>query len=182
MGITKPPISMKKFQTELEHIPQEHFVRKSDTKAVTKHEPKEEPKFGQKESFNIGDNTFHYTEPEMPITASYDPNTFQMTGASTSYSFQSVEDAIQNGKDTDLVVMNVGDVRAMRERIRILEREVMKSYSNTSAKQKHNDMIMEAEKKRIMMEQKIRDHERATDLKRMELEKAMLSRKYQILK
>ncbi len=172
MGITipQPPISMKKFQTELEHIPQEQFVRKSDTKAVTKHEPKEEPKFGQKESFSIGDNTFHYTEPEMPITASYDPNTFQMTGASTSYSFQSVDDAIQNGKDTDLVVMKVGDVRAMQERIRIMEKEIMKSYSNTSAKQKHNDMIMDMERKRIAMNEQIREHEMATSIRKMEIQ------------
>ena len=172
MGISKPPVSMKKYQTELEHIPQEHFVRKSETHAVEK--PKEEPKFGQKDSFSIGDNTFHYTEPELSITSSYNDT--------TTYSFQSVEDAIANGNDTDLVVMKVGDVRAMQERIRIMETEIIKSYSNTSAKQKHNDMIMEAERKRIMMEQKIKEHERATDLKRMELEKAMLSRKYQILK
>ncbi len=173
MGISKPPVSMKKYQTELEHIPQEHFVRKSETHAVEK--PKDEPKFGQDTSFSIGDNTFHYNEPQLLITSSY-------SDTSTIHSFQSVEDAIANGKDSDLVAMPVRQVREMRERISILEREVMKSYSNTSAKQKHNDMIMEAEKKRIMMEQKIREHERATDLKRMELEKAMLSRKYQILK
>lgn len=167
MGISKPPIfNNNKWQSDLEHISQEHFVRKRET-------PKEEPKFEQDTSFSIGDNTFYYNEP----TCSYDPYTLR-----TETTYEGVEDAIANGRDSDLVAIPVGQVREMRERIRILEREVMKSYSNTSAKQKHNDMIMEAEKKRIMMEQKIRDHERATDLKRMELEKAMLSRKYQILK
>jgi hypothetical protein len=179
MLIPQPRISFKESKNNgMEHIEQHHFVKKTETKAVNKYEPKEEPKFDQKESFSIGDNTFHYTEPEMPITASYDPNTFQMTGASTSYSFQSVEDAIQNGKDTDLVVMKVGDVRAMQERIRIMEKEIMKSYSNTSAKQKHNDMIMDMERKRIVMNEQIREHEMATDLRKMEIQKAMLNRNF----
>lgn len=166
MGISKPPIfNNNKSQSDLEHIPQEHFVKKNKTAVV------EEPKFGQKNSFSIGDNTFHYNETELPITSSY-------SDTSTMYSFQSVEDAIANGKDSDLVAMPVGQVREMRDRIRIMEQEIMKSYSNVSAKQKHNDMILEAERKRISIEKKIREHEMATDLKRIELEKAMLNRNF----
>lgn len=172
MGIMKPPISNRK--NEMEYIQQHHFVKKTEKKAITKHEPKEEPKFGQDTSFSIGDNTFHYNEPTSSHNPSiYNPNTFTIES-----SVVGVQDAIENGKDTDLVVMSVGEVRKMQERIRLLEKTIMKSYSNTSVKQMHNDMMLETERKRISLEQKIREHERVTDLKKMEIEKDMLNRNF----
>jgi len=169
MGITipTPPISFKvNKDNKMEHIEQHHFVKKTETKAVNKHESKEEPKFGQKESFSIGDNTFHYTEPEMPITSSYNDT-------STMQSFQSVEDAIANGNDSDLVVLPVGQVREMRERIRILEREVMKSPAGKQVLSNH--LILENERMRIKAEQQRIElnykHKQATDLKRSQIKR-----------
>jgi len=170
MGITipTPPISFKvNKDNKMEHIEQHHFVKKTETKAVNKHQPNED--VVESQSCDVETITFHNTQP----TSSYNPYTFQ-----TETSYTGLEEAIENGKDSDLVAMPVGEVRKMRERIRILEREVMKSHSNTSAKQNHNHMIMEAEQKRIKLEQQIREHERATDLKKIEIQKAMLNRNF----
>lgn len=169
MGIIKPPIG--KFQTELEHIPQEHFVKKSSKQAVTKHIVKESD-HPIVDNFKIGNNEFQITNtPQMSApTSSFNPNTFQI---STSY--QSVLDAIENGKDTDLVAMPVGEVRMMQERIKILEKEVMKSFSPKSAQEKHTAMMLEMERERIKAEQKRiqweYEHKRATDLKKEEIKR-----------
>jgi hypothetical protein len=167
MGFTipTPPISFKSNNdNKMEHIEQHHFVKKSEKQAVNKHQPKEEPKFDQDTSFSIGDNTFHYNEPKLPITSSYGDT-------STIHSFQSVEDAIANGKDSDLVAMPVGEVRKMQERIRILQREVMKSPAGKQALT--NNLIMENERMRIKAEQQRIElnykHKQATDLRKSQI-------------
>ena len=138
MGIIKPPIgNIKKFESNLEHIPQSHFVKKTEREAITKHIPVEEP--FTTGSFKVGDNEFHITHQP---TSSYNPTTFQIE---TSY--QSVLDAIENGKDTDLVAMPVGEVRKLQERIRILEREVMKSKSGKEVL--NHQMLLDIERERI---------------------------------
>ena len=167
MLIPQPRISFKENKNNgMEHIEQHHFVKKTETKAVNKHESKEEPKFDQDTSFSIGDNTFHYNEPKLPITSSY-------SDTSTIHSFQSVEDAIANGKDSDLVAMPVGEVRKMQERIRILQREVMKSPAGKQVLTNH--LIMENERMRIKAEQQRIElnykHKQATDLKRSQIKR-----------
>ena len=164
MGIIKPPIgNTKKFQTDLEHIPQSHFVKKTEKEAVTKHIPVEEP--FTTGSFKVGDNEFHITHQP---TSSYDPYTFKIE---TSY--QSVLEAIENGKDTDLVAMPVGEVRKMQERIRILEREVMKSPSGKTIL--HTQMKLDMERERIKAEQErikfSAKHKHETELRKEEIKR-----------
>lgn len=162
MGIIKPP-TIKKFESDLEHIPQSHFVKKTEREAITKHIPVEEP--FTTGSFKVGDNEFHITHQP---TSSYNPNTFQIE---TSY--QSVLDAIENGKDTDLVAMPVGEVRKMQERIRILEREVMKSKSGKEVL--NHQMLLDIERERIQAEQErikfIAKHKQETELRKEEIKR-----------
>ena len=164
MGIIKPPIgNIKKFESNLEHIPQSHFVKKTEREAITKHIPVEEP--FTTGSFKVGDNEFHITHQP---TSSYNPTTFQIE---TSY--QSVLDAIENGKDTDLVAMPVGEVRKMQERIRILEREVMKSKSGKEVL--NHQMLLDIERERIQAEQErikfIAKHKQETELRKEEIKR-----------
>ena len=164
MGIIKPPIgNIKKFESNLEHIPQSHFVKKTEREAITKHIPVEEP--FTTGSFKVGDNEFHITHQP---TSSYNPTTFQIE---TSY--QSVLDAIENGKDTDLVAMPVGEVRKLQERIRILEREVMKSKSGREVL--NHQMLLDIERERIQAEQErikfIAKHKQETELRKEEIKR-----------
>ena len=166
MGIIKPPIgNIKKFESNLEHIPQSHFVKKTERGAITKHIPVEEP--FTTGSFKVGDNEFHIKEVSQS-TSSYNPTTFQME---TSY--QSVLDAIENGKDTDLVAMPVGEVRKLQERIRILEREVMKSKSGREVL--NHQMLLDIERERIQAEQErikfIAKHKQETELRKEEIKR-----------
>lgn len=166
MGIIKPPIgNIKKFESDLEHIPQSHFVKKTEREAVTKHIPVEEP--FTTGSFKVGDNEFHITTPPQP-TSSYNPYTFTME---TSY--KGVLEAIENGKDTDLVAMPVGEVRKMQERIRVLEREVIKSPSGKTAL--HTQMMLDMERERIKTEQErikfISKHKHETELRKEEIKR-----------
>ena len=164
MGIIKPPIgNIKKFESNLEHIPQSHFVKKTEREAITKHIPVEEP--FTTGSFKVGDNEFHITHQP---TSSYNPTTFQIE---TSY--QSVLDAIENGKDTDLVAMPVGEVRKMQERIRILEREVMKSKSGKEVL--NHQMLLDIERERIKADQErikfVAKHKQETELRKEEIKR-----------
>ena len=164
MGIIKPPIgNIKKFESNLEHIPQSHFVKKTEREAITKHIPVGEP--FTTGSFKVGDNEFHITHQP---TSSYNPTTFQIE---TSY--QSVLDAIENGKDTDLVAMPVGEVRKLQERIRILEREVMKSKSGKEVL--NHQMLLDIERERIQAEQErikfIAKHKQETELRKEEIKR-----------
>ena len=164
MGIIKPPIgNIKKFESNLEHIPQSHFVKKTEREAITKHIPVEEP--FTTGSFKMGDNEFHITHQP---TSSYNPTTFQIE---TSY--QSVLDAIENGKDTDLVAMPVGEVRKLQERIRILEKEVMKSKSGREVL--NHQMLLDIERERIQAEQErikfIAKHKQETELRKEEIKR-----------
>jgi len=169
MGFTipTPPISFKpNNDNKMEHIEQHHFVKKSEKQAVNKHEPKEEPNVVQSQSSDAETITFHNTQP----TSSYNPYTFQ-----TETFNPGLEEAIANGKDSDLVAVSVGEIRKLHERIRVLEVEVMKSYSSTSAKQKHMNTMLSEERHRIILDQKIREqeHKAATELKKMEIQRAM---------
>ena len=164
MGIIKPPIgNIKKFESNLEHIPQSHFVKKTEREAITKHIPVEEP--FTTGSFKVGDNEFHITHQP---TSSYNPTTFKLE---TSY--QSVLDAIENGKDTDLVAMPVGEVRKMQERIRILEREVMKSKSGREVL--NHQMLLDIERERIKADQErikfVAKHKQETELRKEEIKR-----------
>ena len=170
MGIIKPPIgNIKKFESDLEHIPQSHFVKKTEREAVTKHIPVEEP--FTTGSFKVGDNEFHITQQP---TSSYNPNTFQIE---TSY--QSVLDTIENGKDTDLVAMPVGEVRKLQERIRILEREVMKSKSGKEVL--NHQMLLDIERQRIQDEQErikfVAKHKQETELRKEEIKRQIMMSK-----
>ena len=162
MGIIKPP-TIKKFESDLEHIPQSHFVKKTEREAITKHIPVEEP--FTTGSFKVGDNEFHITHQP---TSSYNPTTFQIE---TSY--QSVLDAIENGKDTDLVAMPVGEVRKLQERIRILEKEVMKSKSGREVL--NHQMLLDIERERIQAEQErikfVAKHKQETELRKEEIKR-----------
>lgn len=162
MGIIKPP-TIKKFESDLEHIPQSHFVKKTEREAITKHIPIEEP--FTTGSFKVGDNEFHITHQP---TSSYNPTTFQIE---TSY--QSVLDAIENGKDTDLVAMPVGEVRKLQERIRILEREVMKSKSGKEVL--NHQMLLDIERERIKADQQriqwSAKHKHETELRKEEIKR-----------
>ena len=164
MGIIKPPIgNIKKFESNLEHIPQSHFVKKTEREAITKHIPVEEP--FTTGSFKVGDNEFHITHQP---TSSYNPTTFQME---TSY--KGVLEAIENGKDTDLVAMPVGEVRKLQERIRILEREVMKSKSGKEVL--NHQMLLDIERERIQAEQErikfVAKHKQETELRKEEIKR-----------
>lgn len=162
--IIKPPTT-KKFDSDLEHIPQSHFVKKTEKEAVTKHIPVEEP--FTTGSFKVGDNEFHINEVPQP-TSSYDPYTFKIE---TSY--QSVLDAIENGKDGDLVAMPVGEIRKLQERIRILEREVMKSPSGKQAL--NHQMLLDIERERIKADQQriqwSAKHKHETELRKEEIKR-----------
>lgn len=165
MGISKPPIG--KFQTELEHIPQEHFVKKSSKQAITKHIPNDESE--QSVITNTDEGVTIDTIKYEP-TSSYNPYTF-----TTEMSYDSALRAIENGKDIDLVAISVGEIRKMQERIKILEKEVMKSFSPKSAQEKHTAMMLEMERERIKAEQKRitweYEHKKATDLKKEEIKR-----------
>ena len=166
MGIIKPP-TIKKFESDLEHIPQSHFVKKTEREAITKHIPVEEP--FTTGSFKVGDNEFHIThQPTSSYNPIYNPTTFTME---TSY--KGVLDAIENGKDTDLVAMPVGEVRKMQERIRILEREVMKSKSGKEVL--NHQMLLDIERERIQAEQErikfIAKHKQETELRKEEIKR-----------
>lgn len=162
--IIKPPTT-KKFDSDLEHIPQSHFVKKTEKEAVTKHIPKEEPEQLATGSIDMGETPkmFEYTP-----TSSYNPTTFSIES-----SYKSVMDAIETGKDTDLVAMPVGEVRRLQERIRILEREVMKSPSGKHALTTH--LMMEKERMRIQAEQQRitweYEHKKATELRKNEIKR-----------
>ena len=149
----------------IEHIPQSHFVKKTEREAITKHIPVEEP--FTTGSFKVDDNEFHITHQS---TSSYDPHTFKLE---TSY--QSVLEAIENGKDTDLVAMPVGEVRKMQERITLLEKEVMKSKSPSGklsldiiTKMDMAREQLQADTKRIEWSAK---HKHETDLRREEIKR-----------
>jgi len=157
MGFTipTPPISFKSNNdNKMEHIEQHHFVKKSEKQAVNKHQPVEEP---------IEDSiaetiTFHNTQP----TSSYNPYTFQ-----TETSYTGLGEAIANGKDSDLVVVSVGEIRKLHERIRVLEEEVMKSTRITSSTTSHKQKVLDAERTRIEMNYET--HKKLTELKKAEI-------------
>lgn len=162
--IIKPPTTdTKKFQTELEHIPQSHFVKKTEKEAITKHPVIEEPKKSVTENVDTL-QTFNLTP-----TSSYNPYTFQQE---TSY--KGVLEAIENGKDTDLVAMPVGEVRRMQERIRILETEVIKSSANYTIKREVQAKL-DMERERIKFETQRMEsnakHKHQTELNRAEIKR-----------
>jgi hypothetical protein len=159
MGFTipTPPISFKSNNdNKMEHIEQHHFVKKSEKQAVNKHQPKEEPNVVQSQSSVAETITFHNTQP----TSSYNPYTFQ-----TETFNPGLEEAIANGKDSDLVAVSVGEIRKLHERIRVLEEEVMKSTRITSRKQQ----VLDAERARIEMNYET--HKKLTELKKAEIMK-----------
>lgn len=163
--IIKPPTT-KKFDSDLEHIPQSHFVKKTEKEAVTKHIPKEEPEQLATGSIDMGETPkmFEYTP-----TSSYNPTTFSIES-----SYKSVMDAIETGKDTDLVAMPVGEVRRLQERIRILEREVIKSSANYTIKREVQAKL-DMERQRIKFEtQRIESnakHKHETELRKEEIKR-----------
>lgn len=160
--IIKPPTT-KKFDSDLEHIPQSHFVKKTEKEAVTKHISKEEPEQLATGSIDVGETPKMF---EYNPTSSYNPTTFSIES-----SYKSVMDAIETGKDTDLVAMPVGEVRRLQERIRILEREVMKSPSGKQAL--NHQMLLDIERERIKADQQriqwSAKHKHETDLRKEEI-------------
>jgi hypothetical protein len=163
MGFTipTPPISFKSNNdNKMEHIEQHHFVKKSEKQAVNKHQPKEEPSQVQSQSSDVETITFHNTQP----TSSYNPYTFQ-----TETFNPGLEEAIANGKDSDLVAVSVGEIRKLHERIRVLEEEVMKSTRITSSTTSHKQKVLDAERARIEMNYET--HKKLTELKKAEIMK-----------
>lgn len=173
MGILigNPP-SSNKFNNGIEHIEQHQFVKKTKKEAITKHIPKDAPEQSVTSSIDGSETmqTISYTP-----TSSYNPYTF-----TTETSYDSVLRAIENGKDTDLVAMPVGEVRKMQERIRILETEVMKSKS-VSSQSVTSQTMLDIERERIKFKQQQIEsnakHKHQTELRKEEIKRQLINSK-----
>ena len=153
--IPKPPITQKQKEHQFEYIEQHHFVKSSEKQAITKHVPIEEPITAISGSVSIGEVSQMITYKP---THSYDPYTF--TGPTIEQSIQGIEKAIENGKDTDMITLSVGDIRRMQERIRLLEKTIMKPQSAYQS-----STLLEAERARIH-----REHAMETELRRTQIQ------------
>ena len=165
MLIPNPPRS-NKFNNGIEHIEQHQFVKKTEKEAITKHIPNDE---SEQSVITNTDEGVTIDTIKYESTSSYNPYTF-----TTEMSYDSALRAIENGKDTDLVAISVGEIRKMQERIRILETEVMKSKS-VSSRALTSQTMLDIERERIKFKQQQIEsnakHKHQTELRKEEIKR-----------